>query len=250
VRPSLVYLFLICGLTVLAGCGAAITESHRGKSAMVVGHAFLVANQAEGAGYGLYSYLLFGSPPSDADRNLYLQAISACLRELRDIQSLEDAGFDRRELNITYLPIREPLPRVFSSASGLSPHATTVLDEWILDHYNYDRARSLLRFLRGAHRTGPYIISTLHPLGGYEPFPARYLLQDLSLVPYDQPDLIYAWVREFLQRASQPQRWEEVGAKQFAERLRQGIAMVATDVPEIRNTLDSRITWVDMASVR
>jgi hypothetical protein len=217
---------------------------------IVSGHAFLVGSQPEEAGYGLYSYLLFGSPPSDADRNLYLQAISACIRGIRDIKSLEDAGFPRQQLNITYLPLSEPLPRVFSSGSGISPHAITLLDEWILDHYNYGRARSLLRFVRGAHRAGPYLISTLSPLSGYEPFPTRYLLQDLSLVPYDHPDLVFAWVQEFLQRASQPQRWEEMSTKQFALRLRQAIAIVATDIPEIRNTLESRITWVELASVR
>ena len=129
---------------------------------MVYGHAFLVGNQVEGAGYGLYSYLLFWAPPRD----------------------------------------------------------------------------------------GPYIISTLNPLGSCEPFPQRYLLQDLSLVPYDHPALIYAWVQEFLERASQPHRWEEMSAKQFAMKLRQAITIVATDVPEIRNALESRITWVDMAGVR
>jgi hypothetical protein len=217
---------------------------------MIFGPAFLVGNQAEGTGYGLYSYLLFGSPPSDANRTLYLQAISACIRGMRDIRSLEDAGFARQELNVTYLPISEPLPRVFSSGSGLSPHAITLLDEWILDHYNYDRARSLLRFLRGAHRGGPYIISTLNALGGHEPFPTRHLFQDLSVVPYDRPELIFAWVQEFLQRASQPHRWEETSAKQFTLRLRQAITIVFTDVPEIRNALESRITWVELASVR
>jgi hypothetical protein len=224
--------------------------SHRTKLAIVFGHAFLVGNQAEGAGYGLYSYLLFEVPPNEANRHLYLQAISACLRGMPDIKSLEDAGFDRQQLNVIYLPISEPLPRAFSSGSGLSPHALTLLDEWILDHYNYARARSLLRLLRRAQRGGPYIISTLKPLSGNEPSPMRYLLQDLSSIPYNHPDLMYAWVQEFLERASQPHRWEEMSAKSFALRLRQAIAIVATDVPEIRNALESRITWVEIASTR
>ena len=162
-----------------------------------------------------------------------------------DIKSFEDAGFDRQELNATYLLISEPLPRVFSNESGIAPHTLTLMKEWILDHYDYTRARSLLRFLGGARRDGPYIISS-----SYEPFPRRYLLQDLSLVPYDHPALIYARVQEFLERASQPHRWEETSAKQFAMKLRQAITIVTTDVPEMRNGLESRITWIDMASVR
>ena len=141
---------------------------------MVFGHAFLVGNQAEGAGYGLYSYLLFGAPPNAANRNLYLQAISACIRGMPDIKSLEDAGFDRHELNVTYLLISEPLPRAFSRESGLAPHTITLLDQWILDHYDYTRARSLLRFLRDARRDGPYIISTLNPLRGCKTLSCRF----------------------------------------------------------------------------
>src|SRR5439155_10381933 len=53
------------------------------------GRSFLVGEQAEEKGYGLYSYLLFGSPPSDATRARYLRAIEAYLEKIPSVTSLE-----------------------------------------------------------------------------------------------------------------------------------------------------------------
>jgi hypothetical protein len=44
------------------------------------GRSFLVSGEPETTGYGLYSYLLLGSPPTAASRERYLKAIEEYLR--------------------------------------------------------------------------------------------------------------------------------------------------------------------------
>jgi hypothetical protein len=120
-------------------------------SSRETGGAFLAAGRSEAAGYGLYSYLLLGAPPSESSRERCLKAIEAYLSLVPDVMSLEEY-VPRRELNIFYLPVRgEPVKPL----SG----------QWVLDNYDYARARSLLRALPGPNRDGPYILAAFRPLG-------------------------------------------------------------------------------------
>ncbi len=193
------------------------------------GRAFLSSGQSEAAGYGLYSYLLLGAPPSESSRERYLKAIDAYLVLVPDVMGLEEY-VPRRELNIFYLPVR-------------GEAATPVSGPWALDNYDYARARSLLRALPGSNRDGPYILAALRPLGGA---PAGvtsgpYLFQDLSSVP---PHLAASWVREFLNQAAQERFWEEKTAVQLAQRMRATVGIMGAGLPEVRKALDGWITWV------
>jgi hypothetical protein len=193
------------------------------------GGAFLAAGQSEAAGYGLYSYLLLGAPPSESSRERCLKAIEAYLSLVPDVMSLEEY-VPRRELNIFYLPVRvEP--------------AKPLAGQWVLDNYDYARARSLLRALPGPNRDGPYILAAFRPLGGAAagPVSGPYLFQDLSSVP---PHLAASWVREFLNQAAQERFWEERTAVQLTQRMRVTVGIMGAGLPEVRKALDSWITWV------
>ena len=92
----------------------------------------------------------------------------------------------RSELNVTYIPI------TVSPGRLVSP-------EWLLEHYDYARARALLRTLGGDHLRGPYLVSSQKA-----PVPTKpvtdCLYQDLSTIP---PRLAGDWMREFLRQAAQ-----------------------------------------------
>ena len=194
------------------------------------GSALLLPGQVETAGYGLYSHLLLGSPPSDAARERYLKAIEAYVGLIPEIASLEQY-LPRRELNIAYVPVK--------SAPGPSVSA-----EWVLANYDYARARSLLRALPGPPRNGPYIVSALGPLAGGDGTSARsdrYLFQDLSRVP---PHLVASWVREFLNQAAQERFWEERSGQELALKLRLTVGILGAGLPEVLNALDSWIAWL------
>jgi len=191
------------------------------------GSALLLAGARETEGYGLYSYLLLGAPPSAGTRERYLKAIEAVWSLLPDIKAL-DQYLPRAELNVAYVPVR--------SAPGQSVSA-----EWILDNYDYARARSLLRYLPGANRDGPYLLSTLKPLGiTGGPTAGPHLFQDLSSVP---PHLAASWVKEFLNQAAQERFWDERSGAKLALKLRVTVAILGEGLPEVKKALDSWIAW-------
>ena len=191
------------------------------------GRSFLLKNKTEQKGYGLYSYLLFGSPPDTASRERYRKAIETYLNLIPDIVSLEKY-IPINDLNITYLPIES------------SPGNNVSID-WILDNYDYARARSILRFLPGNHRHGPYIISCRKPLTGNTKLPDQYLYQNLSTVP---AHLALLWVKEFLNQAAQERFWERNNTEFFTLKLRTTIGILAEGLPDVRNALDKWIEWI------
>jgi hypothetical protein len=148
------------------------------------------------------------------------------LELIPEIASLEEF-FPRGQLNITYLPLTAP-PPVEASA------------EWVLEHYNYARARVLLRALPGVHRNGPYIVSVLQPLSGVGVLSGKYLYQDMSSVP---PDLVLLWVKEFLNQAAQERFWEEDTARQFVLKLRTNIGRAAKAWPHVQAAIVTLIFW-------
>jgi len=193
------------------------------------GRSLLLAGEPEAPGYGLYSYLLFGSQPTEEARERYRQAIEAYWGLIPEIASLEQY-VKRKELNIAYLPVRS-LPGQPISSAG------------VLESYDYARARSLLRYVPGANREGPYILSLLRPVGDSAGADVirPHLFQDLSKVP---PPLVASWVREFLNQAAQERFWEERTTESFALRLRATVAVLGIALPEVKKALDTWIAWV------
>jgi hypothetical protein len=195
------------------------------------GWAFLVRGQAEVPDYGLYSYFLLGSPPNQTTRERYLKAIEAYLRLVPEIAELEKVNIRRSELNAAYLPTEVP------AGDGASA-------EWVLEHYDYARARAVLRLLPGSRRDGPYIVSALRPLtsaDGSAVAAGEYLFQDLSAVP---PHLTSAWITEFLNQAAQERFWEAKTGQRLVLNLRVTIGIMGAGLPEVKKALDTWIAWV------
>ncbi len=143
----------------------------------VTGRKFLVGNQAEDPGYGLYSYLLLPREPSPSDdglRTRYLGAIGEYLSiaRIKDFD-LQPEPPPPRNLNIAYLPLRE-VP------SRLTP-------DDLLSRYNWPLAQTILGRLlllnRGGRRDGPFILSHNQPLSSAKSLPGRPLFIDMSRVP-------------------------------------------------------------------
>lgn len=214
--------FSICSLRVI------VREREDGRGVpRLTGHSLLVRDTLEAEGYGLYSYLLFANPPEESSRERYTKAIDAYLSLMPDVTALEKYSKRRSELNITYVPVDTEPPK-------------SIPPEWLLQHYDYAHALVLLRELSGSHRDGPYIVSSLNPLSGKESLSGDYLLQDLSTVP---PHLISAWIKLFLNQASQEHFWEQRSASYFALRLRTAIGILAVGLPDVQNALNGWIAW-------
>lgn len=219
---------------------------HKRGGKRETGRSFLLPEQAEAEGYGLYSYLLLGSRPSDAARERYLKAIIEYLR-FPDVIELEQniqryhrisRKEARRKLNITYLPVKIiPGREILKQLAG--DHYTEVA-EWVLAHYDYERARVLLSDLPGDHQKGPYLLSFLKSQSGTFLSPP-YLYQDQSWVP---PHLVNLWMKEFLNQAAQEHFWEERTGKQLVLNLRTTVGILAIGLPEVQKALNDLIDWV------
>jgi hypothetical protein len=200
----------------------------RGSVAHETGRSFLVKDKAESEGYGLYSYCLLGSRPTATTRDRYLRILTAYMQDIEKVSSLEEY-ISRDKLNITYLPV-DVAPPVNVTAS------------WLLEHYDYPRARVLLNLLPGDRRNGIYFISSLKPLARSNIPP--YLYQDLSAVPTSPDDLISWWVGEFMNQAAQEQFWQPRTGELFALKLRTTVAVLGVGLPEVQQALKSWISWV------
>ena len=193
------------------------------------GREFLLRGTTESAGYGLYSYLLFGSMPTSDNRNRYLKVINAYLDFLKisDLQATNN--YTPQQLNITYLPLN-----------------TSKVDQigasWLLDHYDFPRARSILSNLPGDRKNGIYFVSSVKPLtkGSSPP----YLFQDLSNVPTSPNDLITWWAHEFLNQAAQEHFWNPRTRELLALRIRTTIAVLAEGLPDVKKSLDAWVSWI------
>jgi hypothetical protein len=185
----------------------------------LTGRDFLKTGEPEGRGYGLYSYVLFGQPVSAGNRDLYEAVLSAYLA-IQEIRRLEGAGAERKDLNITYLPVRETPPE--NPSVG-----------WLLDHYDYARAQIILNVAGDLDSARPYIVSYATPLSvGTTVDNKRLLLQDLSGVP---ADLAFLWVKEFIAQARNPRYWDARAIQQLMLSLRKNIAVFARAFDDVRS---------------
>ena len=191
------------------------------------GRGFLARDETEKPGFGLYSYFLLGSPPDEKSRDRYLKAIDTYLRLTPALAEL-NALLDRDELNANYMPVNR------SPENGATA-------QWVLTHYDYVRARTLLRNLPGSLRRGPYLVSSLNPAGDGRGFSGPLLFQDLSSVP---AHLVPNWYEEFLNQAAQERFWDTRHAQRFVLRMRTIIGILALGLPDVEKALEHWITWL------
>ncbi len=216
----------ILGRTARGACSLTVFVVGEERGGRETGHGLLVRDAAEPGGYGLYSYILLGTDPSGESRERARSVIAAFLTlapALADLESL----FGRAPLNAAFLPIE------------VSPPADPTAD-WLLEHYDFARARAILNGLEGMLRRGPYIVSTKAPATPGEPLARPLLIQDLSAVP---PHLVSLWYTAFLNRAAQERYWEEDRLQALGLETRTLVGVLAAGLPDVRSAVDGWISW-------
>jgi hypothetical protein len=211
--------------------GGAASGDHR-----QTGRGWLVGNQLEPSGYGLYSYLLFGSRPSDATRPLYVAVIKARLGKVDPIER-QLSEFHPAQLNLYLVPLLGEPPGGAESDR---------LANWIVDYgYNYPRASKILTSLAG-RRTGVYILSVLSkPVDPSHALQPPYLWQDLSSV---EPAIVVAWIQYFLDQSAKDRPWEESMGDKLALDLRNNIEIVAVQMQAAIPAMATAVKWFKLES--
>ena len=218
----LAWIVLSLSVVVLTGCSAGPEE--RGEM-LISSRSLLLGDAAEEMGFGLYSYLLFGSPPAESSRGRYLSALEAYLDFLHPNEQVLRSR-EPSEINITYLPL-ESLPNEEDP-------------RFLLHSYNYQRAESILNALESQEslRDGPYIVSYRSPLTN-NTVEEEYLFQDLSTVP---ERIVRLWVKEFLAQVNEPDYWRERTLETIALTLRTEIARAADFIDELPQEIRSELS--------
>jgi hypothetical protein len=202
----------------------------RGPGNREAGRALLLPGRQPPSGYGLYSYIVFGSEPAGARRERYLKTLEAWRALVPALADLE-RYLKPADLNITLVPVQK------AGEGKISAEA-------ILEHYDYARARLLLRAVGQTGREGPYLVSSLEPLGdGLLTGP--HLFQDLSSVP---APLVGVWMSEFLSQSSQQRFWEARTGARLAVRMRTTLRVLALGLGDVQASLSQWITWTTKVS--
>jgi hypothetical protein len=188
---------------------------------------YLLPDQKEEAGFGLYSYLLFPAPPQTQEQKArYLKTLESCLLVM---QSVEDHIQRRRrpsELNATHIPVKK------------IPKYSQVSAEWAantLAVYDYATAQKLLDKLDKTYQRGPYLISVgKQPLSDMATPIQAHLLQDFT---GKVPELVSNVVDLFMYRAAQQRTWTDESLRSFGLYLRNLLAVAGKVTPDVASAV-------------
>lgn len=232
----------LCGVDILVVLPAIELRNGTGPRTMPE---LLTPDERELPGFGLYSYIILGAPDA-ANRERHLRLIEAYLnfpdaarleRYLSRIRKVRGEEV-RRTLNATSLLVTERAPETIIAKWNARDFRSVA--EWILGHYDHARAQALFRRMGRNMQRGPYIISSLSPLGDSKT--SELLLQDQSPVP---ATLVELWVKEFLFQSAQEKSWERRSVDAMAGRVRTMVA-AAEGPPALRNAMGGLITWTTL----
>jgi hypothetical protein len=173
----------------------------------------LTSSAQEPAGAGLYNYLLISIPLERANGEALRGVIRAWLALNAPVAEL------RRVLKPGE-PIALGLPVLEKPTS--KPDA-----DWVLQHYDLPRARTLLEKIFPSGKPGIYIVSSLQPVSQSKP---PYLIQDLSAAT---PALAASWVEAFINEAAQQRTWTPADEASLVDQLRATVLSIAREVPNI-----------------
>jgi len=193
------------------------------RSERLTARMLLLRGKSEALGYGLRSYLVFGAPPKDAaERERYLRALEAYVRDLVPVEDLLAQNVRASQLNVTMVPA---VRAVDLSANLNDPSRVQSVAAELLDAYDYARARVLLAD-HGISTIGggPYLLSR-----GADASPARLLVDMTGVAPARIPD----WVSWFCWLAGQERSWTEVAVRRFGLNLRNVIAVAGSLTPVV-----------------
>lgn len=185
---------------------------------------------SEDDGYGLYSYIIFGSPPGPAKIEIYLSLLRAYLDMFHDVDVFAKS-IPKQQLNITYLAV---------SPTTKPPGNGEDLAGWLLNNYDYGRAAIIAANAGLTPTGGPYIVSSLAPLSEAGQAKTRIIFQqDLSWV---SANLMPLYLTQFEKRVSgRPTTWSESTMESFALELRTVIQATADEAGSVAPALTAFI---------
>ena len=115
---------------------------------------------------------------------------------------------------------------------------------WLLEHYDHERARSLLALVSESAARGPVLVSHRQALS-HQVAPEGFLIQDMSEA---NPSLMQTWLYAFQARVHRPGAWADERVATLAGELR-AVLTQAGKVPHAQLDGMIRLVWRGRSSV-
>jgi hypothetical protein len=204
------------------------------RGGRMTGRRYLLPEDTELSGYGLYSYLLLGEKPQNEEKTTrYLKTLEASLQIMNKLQALS-RHVRPRQLNATYIPVTE-LPKGKEDDPDFAKRVLAV--------YDFARAQVLLNKFEKTYDQGPYLVSVKAPLS-QETGPVSFqIFQNFTGVI---PDLAARGVRNFEYLAAQERTWTEQSMRVLAFKSRNLIAVAGKETPKVAGSLKTMIQFIKL----
>jgi hypothetical protein len=188
---------------------------------------YLLPDQKEKGGFGLYSYLLLPKPPqTEEEKTRYLKTLESCLLVMQSVEDHIERHRRPSELNATHIPVTK-IPKYSQVSAEWAANSLAV--------YDYTTAQKLLDKLDKTYQQGPYLISVLkQPLSDIATPVQVYLLQDFT---GKVPELVSKVVDLFTYRAAQQRTWSEESLRTFGLNVRNLIAVAGRVTPDVASAV-------------
>ena len=174
---------------------------------------FLIKDEPEKFGFGLYSYLLLNPNQNDSLKSEIL--IETFLSKRTELVEISKFRVDS-DINIIYLPLKNDLPNDFDQFSNEKQV------HWVMKNYNFERAETLIKKFQFEHASGPYVISFPQPVSvKNDAIRNNFLVQDFTKVP---PSAAAIWLDEFMKQSYQNDFRNSAGLKLFCDTLKAALS--------------------------
>jgi hypothetical protein len=180
--------------------------SRAGAKIKQVTKTLLSRSGVEPSGYGLYSYLLFGSS-SEAGRSKRYATSRAYCKNFPELRDALDLSIQPINLSVFFVPTKDLTPR-----DTYCRDAETLVD----NYYDYARAQKLL-YDAGLEGDGIFLVACSKPIVKDGCDPKTMLVMDLTTVTEKLAELS---VLEFRGLARKPETWNEISLRKLAYELR------------------------------
>jgi hypothetical protein len=193
------------------------------------------ANEPKNA--GAYTYFLLPIDEAGVHRDRVLGVIERILRAVSPESELIAAGTRTSKINVYQFPVLTSAPD--------SAKTTAELARWVLDHYDYSRARTILQTLQRPSTTPPLLISSLEPLSQNTDVPITPLLaQRLDL---DDDDTLLLWVDQFIAVSANRAEWNVAHFNEVVLSMREFANKLAASGKDVPSSIIAVLTFVRKA---
>jgi hypothetical protein len=162
----------------------------------------------------------------------YLAIIRAIVERVERTDQMIAVGYEPKELNAIYFPVTRRPSRTASVKK---------MAEWIMDNYDFARAKRILDSLDAVSGDGPFLLASLSPLSSGVRSNTNGFMTDLGNASAATAEL---WTRHFIAVSCIPQQWNRASLERAMLEVRDYIGTIAMAGTPVITAVDTVVAWI------